>query len=1375
MRCNVSRIIRLDFLGLTVLAAAAIAMASGGCSDPQDIGGLDAPGDARDVGGDGSVTGPDANGDIPGDATEDPDAFEPPDWLEPHGELVPSGSVIQPDVGGTVISDDGRVMVSFPPGAVAAPTTVTLGPLAVPGPAGLSDLGLAIDVDARDPDGQPVTQLAGFAYLYFLHDALDNLPAPAADLTVYAHDGEADESAWHVLATRLSDDGGTSMARTDHFSGFGLYAPALTGMLGCKPGGGCLTSINESNPISSMGMDGQGNLYFMHPNGPYIYRLPAGGGRADVEIFFNAADAYSGTWLYLNRIAVSDRTGDVFLMRHDQVFRISQDKSWKLLYPPEDGETVVIPHHIQVNPVDGALWVQCRDDGKTDTLRRIDPGSGQVLATVPFDSNIRPLWPSDNGWAFDALGRLFALRGWSLFVLDDPLGGAVTPWTLVAEGFVGNRRSMTADGDGNVFVAAGPALCPAGSSCVPEETPPSTQIAVVDGMPAFPNGRIAGLANPSMVVVANGRLLVSSGADIAIVPLDRRDPLDARIAGITMPWTGSLSGHGSFVKLNGALGSSPVYHAVWLGGIRLALAQVRPGELRFTMPSYDFGWERAAPYLADLGRGVRMTLPEGEVTVRVGRDTRDIGFIQTPEPGRYKPVYYTQMDGSGSCYPVGGTGPDADAPWLEVATGEWVYWPAPGNAPAIGPWGTSQAWSVTSNDGLFSPWVASEGGPWLAVRFPNPGRYTFRMERDAETLDCRIRVSAGGAPAYRTDIIVDPAVGGTFFSNGARMVIPAGALPGTEPYALRLTTVNQEPPASEAPSPTPAPGRYRQFYQFTPEPAHLSSDLRFGVPLGTSDEFPMPAFFDNGLAEGVPEAYQQSMYVPIEHRVDGAAGYVDVVLAAGDYGRGDASTAARRNSGPATPTVQKTALGAVSWLGQRIMEIGVNQIGGFLWWKVGLPNEKVEDNHFTILYNTREGMTLDKALAAHEGLTMARTRFMTWGYNVPNWVIVKLDPNLPREGSTSGLGRLAHWNMSLGGWQVDDDLRSSAAHELFHVIQYENMSYAARAKKKLADWFFEGSAVWAEEVVFPGENSAKDYVKKGSDFIHQGVANYGSMTDEQEYSCVALILYLEKEHEGAVLEILQALGMLTSPADALREKVGGSMAPFLDGFAKSYFGGVDEPYKSWDLSKAFLTPRVLANPATPLIDVGMPSESAIAVRAATDPTLTLPVSFDDASGSVVRADHKSMLQSTFLLDKAGKEIGAQIGTMKPEGIVLAKASTFGPTNPLTVVHVNGEYDSFARNSSVAFEVPTLDSISPTSFGYQNSVTLTLRGGGFGFAGGVVSRVLVAGIEREASAWGPDEIKVSLPANSVPWPMTLDVQVRHVSDVTSNTRYVEATN
>jgi len=1306
--------------------------------------------------------GADAGSDLP-----DP----PLEWVEPQGEELPSGSVVTPEAGGTLVGDDGRVLVSFPPGAVARPTTVTLGPLVVTPPQDASDLGLAVDVDARDPDGEPVTQLAGVVYLYFRHEALAALPAPAADLRVFAHDARAE--AWQALATAHAPAGGVAMARTGHLSGFGLYAPALTGMLGCKTGGGCLTSIAESNPISSLGLDGQGNLYFMHSGGPFIYRLPAGGGPADVEIFFDAADAYPGTWLHGNRITVSDRTGDVFLLRHEQVFRIGPDRSWSLLYPPEDSETNVIPQHIQVNPVDGALWVQCRDDGRTDTLRRIDPQGGAVLATIPFTSPGRPLWPSDNGWTFDARGRLFALHGWTLFMLEDPLGDALTPWTLVAEGFQGNRRSLTADADGHVYVAAGPASCPAGASCVPEETPPATQIAVIDGTPAFPNARIAGLSNPTLVVVANGRLLVSSGERITVLPLGRRDPLDAQLGGITTPSAGSLSGRGSFVALTGAVGSSPVHHAVWLGGIRLALAQVRPGELRFTIPSFGHGWERAAPYLPDLGAGVRMTLPAGEITVRVGPDTQGLGFVQTPELGHYKPVSYTQMNGSGSCFPVGGEGPDADAPWLEVATGEWVYWPAPGNAPATGPGTPTQEWAVTSDDGLFPPWVAADDGPWLAYRFATPGSYSFRMTRGAETLDCRIRVSDGGAPSYRTDVTVDPAVGGTFYSNGLRMTIAAGALPGAVPYTLRLTTTSDPAPASAAPAPGDPPQRHRHWFTFTPQPDRLAGTLRFGIPDGGGgDDLPRPAFYDDGLAEGVPDAWRRSSYVPLAYDHDGAGGYVDLVLPAGEYaGPGIRSESARSAGGAARPLPQPGALDplvdAGVWLGNKVNDIGAN-----LWWKVGLPNEKVADEHFTILYNTRAGMTLDRALAVHEGLSMAHTRFRTWGYAVPGHVIVTLDRDLAEEGSASGLGRLGHWNASVAGWLAFDDLTSVSAHALFHIIQYENLSYAARALKSQWKWFMEGSAVWAEMITFPDSNSAKDYTKNGSDFVHLGLDGLGGATDDQAYASAALIHHLEDQHAGAVLEILRAVGAFTWPDDALRAVVG-DVPAFLESFALAYFGGQVAPYDGWDLSRAFLPPRVLANPSTSLIDRAMPSESIVAVRAATAPGTPQPVSFAEATGSVLRAAHRSELQRTLLLDGAGRPQERLDGLGTPEGIALAKAETFTPANPLTIVHVNGDPPgSFARNPAVVFEVPTLDQVTPATFHHASAVELTATGGGFG-DGAARGHLVVFYQEHVTSQWSDGSVTASLPANAVT-PMTVPVLVRHRAGVDSNVRTVTAT-
>jgi hypothetical protein len=1295
------------------------------------------------------------------DAPADPgdDASEPPqEWVEPHGEEVPSGSVITPDAGGTVVSDDGRVRVSFPPGAVAVPTTVTLGPLNVPGPLDTSDLGLSIDVDARDPGGQMVTQLAGHAYLYFRHAGLAFVPRDTESMVVHAHAvGEADdEGTWTPLATAQSPDGGTAMARTGHFSGFGLYTGALTGNLNCKSGGSCRTSISESNPISSMGMDGQGNLYFIHPNGPYIYRIPSGGGPTDVEIFFNAQEAYSGTWLYKNYITVSDRTGDVFLVRNEQVFRIAPDKSWSLLYPT-GSDTGVKVQAARIDPNDGTLWVQCRDDFTQDSLRQIS-ASGTVTATVPFNAT-RGLSSQDNGWGFDSDGRLFALRGWSLYVLDDPVGNPGEPWQLVAEGFPGTRRAITADQDGNVFVASGMALCPGGSTCILDPATRSHQIAVVNGTPAFPNLRIGGLRNPTMVVRSGNRLLVSGGDSIITLPLDRRDPVDANAGEVSSPSLGSLSGRGSFVKLVGRLASSPVHHAVWMGGIRLPLAQVLPGELRFTIPSYDHMWEWAKDQLPNLGQGARMTLPSGDVAIRVGPATRSIGAIQTPEPGRYKPTSYSQSRGSGTCLPA----PQGlQQPPLQVAIGEWVYW---------------RHGSVSSRDGLFPALSAAEDGPWMAYRFTQAGDYVFDWVTEEGTLPCSIRVSPGGAADYVSDFLVDPGVGGTFYNNGARMVIPGGALPGNDTYQLRLTTIGVPAPASDVPAPDDPPDRSRQFYRFDPDPPRLGADLRFGVPLGGDSEQLAPAFFDDGAAAGVPATYRQSMYIPIAHEIDGAAGYVNVVLDAGDYGAeapAEPASGIRRIRRPVSPSLG----GAVSWLGHKI-KAGVNEVGGYLWWKVRMPNSKIEDSHFTILYNTREGMTEQKALAAHEGLTMARTRFMTEGYIVPDWTIVTLDPKLATEGSTSGLGRLAHWNMTLGAWQVDDDLRSSAAHELFHIIQYENMSYDARARKFQWKWWMEGTAVWAEERLFPGQNSAADWVKKGSDFIHKGIRNYGSMTDAQAYSSAALILHLEKENEGIVLEILQSLGLMTSPEDALRDKVG-NIPKLVEEFAISYFGGVDAPYKSWDLSKAFLAPRTLANPATPLIDKAMPGESAVAVRVATDPTKTPPVSFNDASGSVVRATHQAILQTTLILDPKAETVGALIGTLvgtpQARGLVLDKASTFTPANALTVIHVNGDPDGTVRNPNVVFEVPTVESVTPATFPYQSGVDLTLSGGGFGPSelGTDVRRVLVFFEERDAMTWAPETIVVRLPPNTVT-PMDVPIQVRNAAGVVSNTVTIKATN
>ncbi len=1341
----------------------------------------------EDTAGDGSVE--DAlDGELSGDVGAEGDGGGEYDWRPPFQDALPSGSVITPEQGGTISTYDGSISVTLLPGAVAEPVVVNL--YANPGlplpPADMVDLGLRVEVDVRDAGGSPVRELLLPAYIHFAYEDPESMIGSVSSLVVYGHsspsgedgdgagggagvgNGESEDGEWHPLPTALSTANGTAMGVTEHFSSFGLFMPALGGALGCYAPGRCVTVISEHDPIRSMGMDGAGNLYFMYGSGTHIYRKPAGGGPESVEAFFDVRQAYEGTWLYENKIVVSPDSGNVYLLRKRKVFKITPNGNWSLLFPSESDSAVEV-HAAWINPNDGALWVQCRESFTTDTLKQLNPESGQVTREVAFSSTTRSLDLNHCSWVFDSQGRLFSMRWSGLYVLNTP-DDPTERWHLVTEGFVvsprGYGRALAADRDGRVYAAGVLPICKEQDCQAEVEAAAlaSSFITVVGGSGGVGGGSgpmvigtIRGQGRPASLLVAKNSLLVSSGMQISAVPVGRIDPSDGQASGLTTSMIGSISGKGSYVSLQGTVSANAPSHGVWLGDVRLRLAQVLPGELRFLIPNYGYGWDNIEHNLPDLGREVRMTLPSGGLVATLNGSSVELGSVETPEPGNYKSAYYNQAEGQGSCYST-----DLGSGWilrppLELATGEWMIW-----TPLQSP---DWSWEITSRDGLFPKWQATEKGPWLAYQFNTPGTYVFDWVKGGETLECQVRVSAGGASAYRTDLNVDPTVGGVFYSNGASLRIPAGALPGTEPYQVRIRTSNPTPPQSDVPEPASAEDRYRYAFSITPQPDQLNGTIRFGISGGVGGGGtggPLPVFYDSGMNSAVPASWQQSIYLPLEYETGGEGGRVNLVLRAGDYSS-DEPILDRESQGTALKS------GGQPNVGHRI-RAKVNEITANLWWKVGLPDEKVEDDHFTILYNTRDGITADKALVAHEGLTMARSRFKSMGFAVPDWVIVTIDRNLDAEGSTSGLGRIGHWNMTLAGWLADEDLRSVAAHELFHIIQYENMSYGARVRKFEWNWWLEGSAVWAEHLLFPGENSAADWVKAGADFIHAGLYNYDSLSDEQAYACVALVDFLEKEHPGAVLSIFGKLGAFTAPDDAMVEVVGG-IGTFMEEFAMAYFSQKDAPYSGWDLTKAFRPPMVVEAPATVLINRNMPALSAIAVKVSANGDVgTVPVSFTEATGSVVRPVHCSGMDTTTVIDKAGLVMGTIAGTLVPEGIVLAKAATFTPDKQFMVLYSNGSADSCIPK--IIYEIPTITSVTPQSFYYKSPVTLQVAGSGFGSASAPF-KVEIFSREYPYQSWFGDVFNVNIPANSFT-PMTVDVRVRHKADILSNIKSVTIT-
>ncbi len=1206
----------------------------------------------------------------------------------------PARGWITPEEGGVLSTGKPAVSLEVPPGAVAQATLLTLSKTPLTPPMDAADFGLGVEIVAQDEAGQPVTDLLKPATLTFHYDPEELVAGDPAGLSIYA---QALDGTWSVLSSTLDAAAQTVQAETLHFSGFGLFG---------QPWRSPFYSSFDATAV-----DNAGNVYFIHrwpaAGDGVIWRQPPGsaadtGYHPHFYLYQLGGIDEASPWFGGYDLAVEPDTGVLYVRRDKHVFRIEADSdnfghaTWSRLYPPE-GVTDTIVSQMRFSLYDGTLWVRVADAaGYTLELRQLNSETGTVLGSIPGHD---PIYD----FVVDARGRLFistlneSARGYSEHKRDISLWNATTQtWTPVAEGFsydYGIRQSMTVDAQGRLYVGN---LSP-------------SQITVIGGDTPTVQGVIPVPLRPTNLAYAAGQLVFADGQWLSSTPAGRRMALDGDLAGVMPLPSDSLSGQGAFVTLTGTLSTVPAHHSVWFGGQRLPLYEVDRGTLYF------------GPLAVDT--------PPGELVVHMGQATRDFGPIQTIEPGNKH---------TGECN-------------LQVAVNEWVVW-------ETGGWAWSKE-AVTSTQGLFEPWHrrTSDFSDWLAYQFQEPGAYTFQVEYvNGTTQLCTVDVSYAGRSMATQWFQVDPASGGVFYNNGARMDIPPGALPGSTPYTLTLSTTDLTPPVADGLQPEDSL-HFHHSFGFDPEPAQLLDSLRFSVLYdpGNPEDYPMPAFYDDALDPDIPYGYQMRTYSLVDHSLDVIPGYVSLHVPAGVYTATATTHAPLQAQSPTTGTAYS---GMTLWA-------SLNDLGGHLWYKLGMPNAKIEDSHFSILYNTRAGVTADKALAAHEGFSMAHTYFRTKGYEVPDWVIVTLDPDLDAEGATSGLGRLWHWKISLASWQVDEDLRSAAAHELFHIIQYENMALEARAEKWRWPWWMEGTAVWAETVTFPNSNSAPDWVKKGADFVTVGLDNYGSLSEEQAYAAVALISYLEQEHPGTVLQVLQEVNGFIPPHDALRNALADPGA-FYEGFAQAFLHPQAEPFTNWDASKAFTTVTVTTSSSV-VIGQNAPALSirGVNVVAGTDPAV--PISFSQADGSIVRVPDDANTV-TFGWNPDGSTMPAIYGKYPEAGRPVARAETFLPAAPLKLVYVNRAVDG-SVSPQVKLEVPTLDLVTPSSFDHSQPQTFQLQGGGFGT---VTGQVWIGMAAYAPDSWSDTTINVTLPANSV-GPGTVIIRVEHAAGVRSNPMSVTA--
>ncbi|MDO8689771.1 MAG: hypothetical protein Q7R39_07125, partial [Dehalococcoidia bacterium] len=481
-----------------------------------------------------------------------------------------------------------------------------------------------------------------------------------------------------------------------------------------------------------------------------------------------------------------------------------------------------------------------------------------------------------------------------------------------------------------------------------------------------------------------------------------------------------------------------------------------------------------------------------------------------------------------------------------------------------------------------------------------------------------------------------------------------------------------------------------------PEPARLNQDIVLRLPYepGGLSEPPVAAFFDSTLGD----------FVQIESSV--AGGYVNITLEAGDDKVSSSSQAGVKASALSPP-------GASPPVGQKL-RAAFNTIGSSLWWVTGLPNQKLEDDNFLVLYNTRDGTTEAYAQKLLDALDHSRWYLKGLDYAVPSGqVIVKTAPWVTRltesEGFAPGLGTLSNWYIFFNDKLSDDEIRVTTAHELFHVIQMENMSFLARALTVPA-WWREGTGTWAEYAVYPDVKTYTDRLPAGGDFVKIGFDDWSYLGASQQYATVAFAIYLEeKKGQGSIKQVFGRMGALTPFALALAE-VTGDLPGFLTNFLKDFWMQNYGPAKTWGMDN--LAPTVyLKAPATTVVNLTVPALSSGMVRVyyyegqAPNP----PDSFSQASGSVARMSLGCGKTDIYVLD-ASK---SQLAKLSSEGShVLDRLDSYEPLSPLYFLYVNSD-GLVSCDVTVVLETPSISWFYPNSIPVSQLTNVVIDGGGFG--------------------------------------------------------------
>ena len=1033
-----------------------------------------------------------------------------------------------------------------------------------------------------------------------------------------------------------------------------------------------------SSKSYGLAADSIGNLYYLAEYSGAsgtrlgLWQRSAGGSQAKTLCPLDWLPSYANEWVDLE---LESGSGVFYISIQRQVYRLTPKcELTEIMSMPDYASEI---HGLHYSAYYKALFV-----AHSNAIIQIDPASGAEIRRVGdgWIGTWSDVVTDGRGWVFGLLVTQTNLHPEFSHLVwwEDPDQPGVH---TEQGGFIGGRR-MAIDTQDAIYLSnyAGNAI----SIVEPGE------VTVRSYAPVY---------QPGALVVRASQILAASGGYVAAVP-----------AGLPAPGGGSasLSPTNTLSGFSGAMqvttnqaGVIPAHYTLRLGSeILRAVANYDPssGAFGYAVPYTILQYASPWPYKA-------------------------------PSPGLYNLSFCGRSLLAGVMQTPGTTGAQSantqDGNVQYLARGEWLYW-------------ASSLSKIESLESLFPVFENKNRGLILVYQFNHPGEYHFRVEDYLGAISNQtVIVSAEGQPSEPgygrlLEYDIDPHQGLRIWYSGTHIEVPDKALPGEDPYKLKLTIWNVANPSQDAPTAS----SFRYELQWYPEPAQLNKPISMALPYDPSKAggTPLGVFLD-------PEVQD---LVDLHANVTGNE--VRFSFPAGTYGAG----------GPGLAEVQGVQATDVSWG-------SLNKIGKSLWWVVGLPNEQVFDDHFTVLYNTEDASEA-YAQKLLEALQTARAAF-EGTYTMPsNRVIVKIAPWIApgtRPGATTSL--LFNYHLFFNNALSDDELEATAAHEFFHVLQRKNTTLEGYLLAPT--WFLEGTATWAEYKVFPQNTTYLRSIGGYLDFPRYGFDQWGSMAIENQYATMAFFEYLEQEKgDGSIKEILDGL----SSGQVFRVAMDlliGDWASFYPDFAADFWMREFEPVSGWNLDASF-TKIELTSAVNVLVSAQTPALSSGVIQAYWNNVKlpNPPDSFQQASGSVVRATQICEQTGVLVFDKGKRNLGELSGPADPQQVVsLNKLGDYIGVNGLFFLYANSQ----ATQScflTITWETPTVIQLNPGSVAKGASASIRIEGGGFGTEAGEVVTDMGT---FTPTGWATGYVTFMMPAQSSPG--AISVQVKLPSGELSNPR------